>query len=335
MSPNSRRATSRRTRILPVVAPYRLDLTVTVLRRLSTNIVDRLGSDGTYTRAFEGLGAPGVVTVRQRDATALEVELDVPAGQAVRAFGLVERMLGVDRDLRSFDRRAAKISWLRALARRMRGVKPPRYPTLWEACVNAIIFQQISVVAAGSIMGRFVERFGTALRRGGEVLYAFPPPQAILEARDAALGETGLSANKFSTLRRVADALLGGTLDEAMLEERPSPAAALLLTAIKGIGPWTAAVILLRGLGRLDVFPAYDSGAARSLAALNPQVSAGEARGVPDLAQALETLGDQRGMLYYHLLLARLEARGEVSAQQPQARLRTARATRGGLWGDR
>jgi DNA-3-methyladenine glycosylase II len=114
-----------------------------------------------------------------------------------------------------------------------------------------------------------------------------------------------LSANKIAALRRVGEALLSGTLDERMLEERSSVEAAALLTSIKGIGPWTATVILLRGLGRLDVFPMKDSGVAASVA------FAGGSLG--EIASVLDALGSQRGMLYYHLLLARLEARGGPS----------------------
>ena len=64
----------------------------------------------------------------------------------------------------------------------------------------------------------------------------------------------------------MADALLSGVLDEASLEEQPSPEAAARLRRIKGIGPWKATVILLPGLGRLDVFPMNDSSVARNLA---------------------------------------------------------------------
>lgn len=70
-------------------------------------------------------------------------------------------------------------------------------------------------------------------------------------------------------------------------------------------GPWTAAVILLRGLGRLDVFSADDTSVAANIALV-----AGSAPF--DVPRALNALGAQRGMLYYHLLLARLEARGEI-----------------------
>lgn len=124
-------------------------------------------------------------------------------------------------------------------------------------------------------------------------------------ANDGPLSAAGLSAGKLATLRRVGDALLSGTLDEAMLEERPSPDAVELLCRIKGIGPWTATVILLRGLGRLDVFPMNDSSVVRNLAFI-----AGSAP--VNIEEVLGALGPQRGMLYYHLLLARLEERGEI-----------------------
>jgi DNA-3-methyladenine glycosylase II len=62
----------------------------------------------------------------------------------------------------------------------------------------------------------------------------------------------GHSLGKLATLRLVADALAAGTLNETTLERSRSDAARLL-RGIKGIGPWAAAVALLRGLGRLDM----------------------------------------------------------------------------------
>jgi DNA-3-methyladenine glycosylase II len=187
----------------------------------------------------------------------------------------------------------------------MRGVKPPRYPTLWEACVNAIVFQQISIHAAGAILRRTIEALGPPLERERERYFAFPSPETLLAADDVLLRAAGLSSGKIATLRRIAESLLEATLDEATLEACDTPEAAARLSSIKGIGPWTAAVILLRGLGRLDLFPQNDSGAARSLALAAPGVTV-------DVEAVLQALGPWRGLLYYHLLLARLEARGEV-----------------------
>lgn len=122
----------------------------------------------------------------------------------------------------------------------------------------------------------------------------------------------GLSRGKLTTLRRVGDAMAGGMLDETMLEERTSPDAAALLCGIKGICPWSAAVILLRGLGRLDVFPANDTSVAHNLARVTGSV--------PDVAGVIEVLRPQQGMLYYHLLLARLGAEATCGAATWSAR---------------
>jgi DNA-3-methyladenine glycosylase II len=290
---------------LPVVAPYRLDLTVSALRRLPTNVVDVLTPEGRYVRAFAGAHGPVVVRVAQERPDALAVAIEGDAGEHARALALVGRVLGVDRELAHFDRAAAGIDWLRPLALRMRGVKPPRYPTLWEAFVNAIAFQQVSLHAASAIVRRLITALGQPVERGGTTSYAFPGAEQVLGADDDLLRWTGLSAAKVATLRRAGEALASGALDESMLEERASADAAGLLQRIKGIGPWTATVILLRGLGRLDVFPMNDTSVARNLALVAGPVPV-------DVGRLLETLGPQRGMLYYHLLLARLEARGQL-----------------------
>lgn len=129
---------------IDVAAPYRLDLTVSVLRRLSTNIVDVLTSEGQFVRALDGFQEPVLVRVVQERPEALTVTVEASAAVHARALAVVRRMLGVDRDLSHFDRAAKHVPWLQPLAIRMRGLKPPRYPTLWEACVNAIVFQQVS-----------------------------------------------------------------------------------------------------------------------------------------------------------------------------------------------
>jgi DNA-3-methyladenine glycosylase II len=308
-----------------VAVPYRLDLTVSVLRRLSTNIVDVLTPQGHYVRALGGLGEQVVVRVAQARPGALAVTIEGAMAEHSRALVIVCRMLGVDRELSHFDRAAKGFSWLRPLAVRMRGVKPPRYPTLWEACVNAIVFQQVSLVAASSISQRMIVALSAPIERGDSdvAIHMFPSVESFEAASDGVLRAAGLSANKLAALRRVADALLSGVLDEASLEEQPSPEAAARLRRIKGIGPWTATVILLRGLGRLDVFPMNDSSVARNLAFVAGSVPV-------DVDRVLSALGAQRGMLYYQLLLARLDARGDVGRASVQRERQASRPHRRG-----
>lgn len=292
---------------IEAAAPYRLDFTVSALRRLSTNIVDVLTPEGEYVRLLEGFRKPVLVRVAQTAPATLTTSLEGCADfdERTRALSIVHKILGVERKLSHFYRAVKSIPWLWPLAIRMRGLKPPRYPTLWEACVNAIVFQQVSLIAASSILRRMILALGLPVKCGPITLYAFPSAGSLRVAGDELLLAAGLSANKLATLRRVADALLSGSIDEAMLEKLPSLDAAMILRSIKGIGPWTATVILLRGLGRLDVFPMNDSSVVRNLAFVAGTASF-------DIDRILTALGPERGMLYYHLLLARLDARGEI-----------------------
>lgn len=299
-------STTRTEYPIAVTVPFRLDLTVSVLRRLSTNVTDLITLDAEYLRVFGGTGGPVLARISQVRADELVVSFEGgDARDHVRVLAVARRILGTDRDVSQFDRAARRVPWLRDLVVRMRGVKPPRYPTLWEACVNAVLFQQVSLVAASSISRRLILALGHRVEFGSTALYSFPDVECLRLADDGVLRAAGVSSSKLATLRRIADALESGALNEATLEALPSPDAAALLRGIKGIGPWTGTLILLRGLGRLDVFPMNDSGVLRNLAFV-----AGSAR--LDIDELLVALGAQRGMLYYYLLLARLETRGDV-----------------------
>jgi DNA-3-methyladenine glycosylase II len=114
----------------------------------------------------------------------------------------VRRILGRESDLSAFHRNARAIPWLAPIARRVRGLRPPRYPDLFEACANAIVFQQVCLSAASAIMRRLLLVLGTKVEHGGVPLVVFPSAERFLEARDAELRAAGLSANKLATLRR-------------------------------------------------------------------------------------------------------------------------------------
>ena len=292
---------------LPLTEPFRLDLTANVLRRLSTNLVDAFTPQGRYLRAVTTPQGPIILDVRQPAKDALELYVHGAGAGAQEYAPLVASMLGLSVDLKTFERRARAFGWLAALYRRMRGVKPPHYPGLWETFVNGIVFQQISIHAAASMMGKLVRRLSQPVTFEGLELRPFPPPAALLARSDEELRACSLSTPKVKTLRIIAAAFVEGTIDEAAIARMPSPQAIAALRQLHGIGPWSAALILLRGLGRLDVFPMNDSGVARSLRMI-------EGAADVDFAALLEALGDRRGMLYYLLLLGRLERSGALAA---------------------
>lgn len=294
---------SVRTWTVPVRAPYRLDLTATVLRRLSTNVVDVFDGQ-TYRRMLGDRARPLLLEVTQSAPELLSVRAS--GDPDIDAATLVRRMLGADVDLTHFYASVADFPWLAKIVHAARGVKPPRYPSLWEAIVNAVVFQQLSIHAAAAILRRVVERYEPLRPVGPIALAPFVCADIIAAADPLELRALGLSVNKVVALRVLARAVLDGELDETMLETLGTEELVARLVTFKGIGPWTAAVVALRGFGRLDVFPMNDSGVARSLRDLSgdPAVDAGA---------ILARLRHQRGMLYYHLLIGRLAARGDIA----------------------
>jgi DNA-3-methyladenine glycosylase II len=270
-----------------VEAPFSLELTVLVLRRVATNIVDQW-ADGSWLRALPE--SEGVLRVRQVAAQTLRIE---PAA----GVPVVRRVLGLDVSPALLRQVVAGEPRLRAVAERCAGLRPPRFPTLFEAIGMTIPFQQVSLPAGQSICNQLVRRFGTPVGPG----WRFPTPGAIAAASPDDLRACGLSSTKARTFQVVARLVLDGQLSEDALGRLPSAQLLATLDAVPGIGPWTAAVIALRGLGRLDVFPRADVGARRSLARLLGQSS--------PLTEAQETelldrLGPSRGLAYFLALAA-------------------------------
>ncbi len=303
--------------VVPCAPPYRLDLTVAVLRRTPLNPVDILAADGRYLRAFAGpAGLRVCVAYQPPGVSTLHIGIYQPTGAHDERTApnaelrtCIPRVLGTDVDLSGFYAVAANVPELASLVVQARGVKPPHYPSLWEALCNAVAFQQVSLAAAMATMRRVIAHCSAPLAFGDAQLYPFPTPASVMETAPAVLRSLGLSAMKVRTMQEAADLLVAGRLTAEDLEMLPTAEALARLVLLRGIGPWTAAVVMLRGFGRLDVFPAGDSGARRNLRGLLGTGAGEDAAGTA----ILTTLGPWRGMLYYHLLLWRLARRGLVS----------------------
>ncbi len=266
--------------------PFSLRLTVGVLRRLPSNMIDLWDEAiGTYTRAWRLPMGPTLVRVRQVDAALLELDGDPSATPLVR------RVLGLDVKVATDDLTAAEPR-LEPVIHQLRGLRPPRFPALFETIGMTVPFQQLSLEAGQSIVNRLIRQLGEPAGRA----WLFPTPERVAGASPAELLACGLSGGKAATLCAAARLIADGKLSERDIEALPSPEALRLLDGVPGIGPWTASVILLRGFGRLDVFPVGDVGARRSLASL-----LGRDRPLDAVEEAalLARLGDQRGLLYF------------------------------------
>ena len=125
--------------------------------------------------------------------------------------------------------------------------------TPYQALVQAIIHQQLAGAAVRTIHDRFVALFDGA---------GFPGPEAVLAMPEAALRSAGLSKQKASYIRDIASRALSGTLPQtrAPLARLADEEIITLLTQARGVGRWTAEMLLMFTLGRLDVLPVDDYG---------------------------------------------------------------------------
>ena len=92
---------------------------------------------------------------------------------------MIERTLGLGFDLSGFYRMAGADSLLAPLAARYRGVRPPRFPTVFESFVNAVAFQQLSLESGLGLLNRLSTTYGTAVGADGVLLHAFPSPSDL------------------------------------------------------------------------------------------------------------------------------------------------------------
>ncbi len=299
-------------------APFHLEATVRVLQRRATNAVD-VWEGGRYLRAFATDDAVALVEIVNRgtiddpDVRLVMLKDGVSAAARATLGQVVRRMLGMDVDPVPLQSRAEAERRLRPTALALRGMRPPRFAGLFEAFANVVPFQQVSLDAGVAIVRRVVERFGKPLDSDGRRFFAFPAVEAIAAARLGALRECGLSVRKAETLREVARAIEGGQITEEQLSSMDSEEAMRFLQEQKGIGPWSAGLVLLRGLGRLDVFPPGDVGAARGLGML---LSLEPGR---SLDRIVRRFGELRGYLYFCSLGGSLLSEGLIHAASPQA----------------
>ena len=171
---------------------------------------------------------------------------------------------GLDDDTEGHQRAMAADPDLAPLFERFGALSIVRAPDLYEALLVAVIGQQVSVQAAQSIRRRLMHNLGTAVMAGsspgGEDHHLYPTPRQLLAAGEPALREQGASRQKSAYLLEIADRAAAGDLDRAAFAALSDDDAIARLCEIKGVGRWTAEIVLMRGLGRPDVFPAGDLG---------------------------------------------------------------------------
>jgi DNA-3-methyladenine glycosylase II len=246
-------------------APYSLDLTCTALARFP-RLVNRW--DGmTYRRLFAVDDAFVTVTVRHTgtvDAPCIDVAFRGPAHVSDttldRLLGYVERMFGLTDDLAPFLRHAARDAVIGPLARALPGLHLFRKADVVEEVVVNIMAQQISLPFAYQCKARLVATYGPRLSVGGVTRCAMLAPDMLATLTPAMVRPLLISRQKAAAMRAFGEAVVAGALDLTALPSLPDADVTAALTAVRGIGPWTAQWTLGRTLARGHVVPVGDVG---------------------------------------------------------------------------
>jgi DNA-3-methyladenine glycosylase II len=225
--------------LLPFPEPFDFELSTGRFRAFGTDLANRL-VDSTLYRAVGGrevriVARPGGVDVEPLDAETKPV---------------ISQLLGAPFELAPFYEWAAKDAVLAPIVERLSGFRPPLAPDPFESLVTSITAQQVSLFSAVAMRNRMVERFGIRI---GEA-WAFPARERMAAAREDELYACGFS-------RRKAEYVIGLARNEldldglAVLDDDEVRAR---ITAVRGLGPWTAEWFLARHLARPRAWPAGD-----------------------------------------------------------------------------
>jgi len=285
---------------LSAIPPFRLDLTVWALRRRQKNLIDRWNGK-KYQRVLVIHGKAIQVIVEEKKVTlAVTVKSDeeISGMQATIKEKLV-KMLEINKNLELFYQLAETDTYLRPLVERFKGVKPPRFPTIFEALVNAIACQQVTLDLGILLLNRLSETYGKKFADQ----YAFPEPNDLYQISEKDLKKLGFSYQKARAIIELSKALVYKELSFEDLEMLQNDEVVSLLMSIRGIGRWSAEYVLLRGLGRIDTFPGDDVGAQKNLMLL---LNLPKRPTYDEIKGLTNPWKPYAGFIYFYLLLDKL-----------------------------
>ena len=296
------------------VSPFRLDLTAWALRRRSQNAIDRW--DGhTYRRALiVGAAAVDVAVTQTTKPSAPTLQVVVTgdaSGWRVETTRALERLLGLRVDLRSFSRFASGDPRLSVLERRFRGVKPPRFASLFEGLANTVACQQLTLDVGIQLLNRLAQTYGwPAPTAELPAAYTFPRPEEIRDAKPEALRALGFSRAKALALINIAERVASGELSlDVLADEDNERAAATVQRANVVSDAGRPSMCCCGRLGRLDVFPGDDVGARNKL---QRWLDLDTPPSYDEIHSVLARWNPFAGLVYFHLLLDGLAESGQI-----------------------
>ena len=215
---------------LDLPRPYSLAITVQLLRRTPNNLVNRWEA-GRYIRGIRTPQGNCLVTVRQCgsiEASAAEVTIaarDLSESVHAAVIAILRRVLALDVELAELSARFDGEPGLQSIAQHLRGMRPPRFPDLFETIASVVPFQQLSLESGAALLNRLVQAFGESVEHDGLQAWVFPSARSVAAATVADVRGCGFSTAKAQTLTHVARLIRSGALTESHLAVLPTAGA--------------------------------------------------------------------------------------------------------------
>lgn len=308
MTPARRQRTEETITIHPT-PPFDFALSAAIFARGDPGF--RHAHGGVFRHALLIGSCPVVVEARSAGTTdnpALEVTVASDNGVTARirdqAAATVAGIFSTGDDPAPFYRAMEDDPVMADLTRQLRGLRAPATPTVFEALADSVIEQQISLVAARAVEHRLIHATGTKVTAGGRTFSCYPTPAILAAVPDTVFRACGLTVRKGEYLRGIAEAILAGSFDPEAFRSEPDTETIISgMVKIRGIGRWTAELMILRGLHRPDVFPADDVGVRRFI---SRYYLGGEKIAPADARTFAERWGAWKGFAAYYLEVADL-----------------------------
>jgi AraC family transcriptional regulator of adaptative response / DNA-3-methyladenine glycosylase II len=254
-------------RSIPFQAPFDWEGLLAFLGRRQVPELESV-SNGLYSR-YVALGSVGGVIEVRPAPTRHALLVHFPEAfdsQADALLARVRHIFDMDAGPEAIRSVLGNDPFLDKILTKFPGLRVPGSWDPFELAVRAILGQQVSVAAATTIAGRLVRKFGRRITEAGG--YIFPEPATLANAE---LESLGLVRSRAASIRALALAVIEGRL--ALDGGGPMEHSIEQLTAIPGVGPWTAHYIAMRALRFSDAFPAADLILRRSASATSTPIS--------------------------------------------------------------
>ena len=267
----------------------------------------RTYNGGSYTQALLIGGRPFRIRVAQETGSAgllLSVfpdPVDIGVGES-SVRDAVAALFNLYDDLLPFYQAVDEDLVMGRLTRDLAGLKVPTTATVFEALVDSVIEQQISLSVAHTLQNRLIKATGTQIDDGNSIYYCYPTPVVLASTPPELFRKCGMSVRKGEYIREISGAIVSGALDvEGYRNYSDTGQIVEELVRIRGIGKWTAELTVLRGIHRLDAFPADDVALRRIIARFyrnGQNITADEARDIAD------QWGHYKGLAAFYLVMA-------------------------------